>query len=73
MEKHPDGQIMGYSRLMMIKGKSISLICSVMGKAEGKGEDWHGHLTAITVGPEFRRVGLANQMMQWLEEMSEKV
>lgn len=44
-----------------------------MGKAEGNGEDWHGHVTAITVGPEFRRVGLANQMMQWLEEMSEKV
>mmetsp|Transcript_38035 Transcript_38035/g.65239 ORF Transcript_38035/g.65239 Transcript_38035/m.65239 type:complete len:173 (+) Transcript_38035:21-539(+) len=57
MGKHPDGQTMGY----------------IMGKAEGNGEDWHGHVTAITVGPEFRRVGLANQMMQWLEEMSEKV
>lgn len=44
-----------------------------MGKAEGKGEDWHGHLTAITVGPEFRRIGLANHMMEWLEEMSETV
>lgn len=30
----------------------------VMGKAEGLGENWHGHVTAITVAPEFRRIGL---------------
>jgi len=45
----------------------------VMGKAEGTGENWHGHVTAITVGPEFRRIGLATSMMSWLERVSEHV
>lgn len=27
----------------------------IMGKAEGKGELWHGHVTAVTVRP--RRLG----------------
>jgi ribosomal protein S18 acetylase RimI-like enzyme len=31
----------------------------IMGKAEGMGENWHGHVTALTVAPEFRRIGLA--------------
>ena len=44
-----------------------------MGKAEGPGEHWHGHVTAITVAPEFRRVGLANSMMKWLEDVSEHI
>lgn len=38
----PSGRFMGY----------------VMGKAEGKGTNWHGHVTALTVAPEFRRIGL---------------
>lgn len=29
----------------------------VMGKSEGKGELWHGHVTAVTVAPEYRRLG----------------
>jgi len=44
-----------------------------MGKAEGKGEDWHGHVTALTVAPEFRRLGLADCFMRTLEEVSEKM
>lgn len=44
-----------------------------MGKAEGKGKDWHGHVTAITVAPSCRRIGLADQMMHLLEQVSEKV
>ena len=44
-----------------------------MGKAEGQKENWHGHLTAITVAAEFRRIGLAAKMMDWLEDISEKV
>ena len=34
-----------------------------MGKAEGLGKDWHGHVTAVTVAPEFRRLGLAAKLM----------
>ena len=45
-----------------------------MGKAEGSvlQEDWHGHVTAVTVAPEFRRLGLAAKLMSGLEEISEK-
>eukprot|EP00968_Pinguiococcus_pyrenoidosus_P016295 scaffold1554_cov261-Pinguiococcus_pyrenoidosus.AAC.3 len=27
----------------------------IMGKAEGKEDLWHGHVTAVTVTPEYRR------------------
>lgn len=43
-----------------------------MGKAEGKKTDWHGHVTAVTVAPEYRRLGLAEHFMTFLEEVSEK-
>ena len=45
----------------------------VLGKAEGKGEDWHGHVTAVTVAPDFRRIGLAGRLMDFLESVSEKM
>jgi N-terminal acetyltransferase B complex catalytic subunit len=51
----PAGTIMGY----------------VMGKSEGKGDLWHGHVTAVTVAPEFRRLGLASKLMDSLEDVSE--
>mmetsp|Transcript_38014 Transcript_38014/g.48470 ORF Transcript_38014/g.48470 Transcript_38014/m.48470 type:complete len:174 (-) Transcript_38014:285-806(-) len=53
----PAGRIMGY----------------IMGKAEGKNELWHGHVTAVTVAPEYRRLGLAKTLMDNLENVSEKV
>lgn len=52
----PSGQIMGY----------------IMGKAEGSAENWHGHVTALTVAPEYRRLGLAAKLMHSLEDISEK-
>jgi N-terminal acetyltransferase B complex catalytic subunit len=51
----PDGSIQGY----------------VMGKAEGYGDQWHGHVTAVTVAPEYRRLGLAGSLMESLESVSE--
>lgn len=45
---------------------------AVMGKAEGGGEKWHGHVTALTVAPEFRRLGLAGKLMNNLEQISEQ-
>jgi N-terminal acetyltransferase B complex catalytic subunit len=50
-----------------------NIMTAVMGKAEGKGENWHGHVTAVTVGPEFRRIGMATTLMKWLEDVSEQV
>lgn len=54
--EHPTGQIMGY----------------IMGKAEGREANWHGHVTAVTVAPEFRRMGLAASFMNKLELISER-
>ena len=48
-----------------------------MGKIEGsadpKKKSWHGHVTAITVDPDFRKQGLARSLMNYLEEVTEKV
>ncbi|KOC70570.1 N-alpha-acetyltransferase 20 [Habropoda laboriosa] len=52
----PSGEIMGY----------------IMGKAEGQGENWHGHITALTVSPNYRRLGLAAMLIKSLEKVSEK-
>uniref|UniRef100_A0A8C0SE30 N-alpha-acetyltransferase 20 n=1 Tax=Canis lupus familiaris TaxID=9615 RepID=A0A8C0SE30_CANLF len=53
----PGGELMGY----------------IMGKAEGSvaREEWHGHITALSVAPEFRRLVLAAKLMELLEEISE--
>uniref|UniRef100_A0A8D0JJH3 N-alpha-acetyltransferase 20 n=1 Tax=Sus scrofa TaxID=9823 RepID=A0A8D0JJH3_PIG len=50
------------------------LVLAVMGKAEGSvaREEWHGHVTALSVAPEFRRLGLAAKLMELLEEISER-
>eukprot|EP00041_Stephanoeca_diplocostata_P007960 m.113996 g.113996 ORF g.113996 m.113996 type:complete len:177 (-) comp17113_c0_seq1:162-692(-) len=53
----PSGRMMGY----------------IMGKAEGLKTEWHGHVTAVTVAPEFRRLGLAARMMDGLEFISDKI
>ena len=57
VQESPSGRIMGY----------------VMGKSEGRGELWHGHVTAVTVAPEYRRLGLAKQLMGSLEDTSQYV
>ncbi|OMJ20128.1 N-alpha-acetyltransferase 20 [Smittium culicis] len=44
-----------------------------MGKVEGKGTDWHGHVTALTVSPSHRRLGLGRSLMDFLEINSDKV
>ena len=55
MQEAPSGNLMGY----------------IMGKAEGKGELWHGHVTAVTVAPDYRRLGLARALMDHLERVTE--
>ena len=47
----PNGDIMGY----------------VLGKAEGDGKLWHGHVSAVTVSPSYRRLGLAKTLMDDFE------
>ena len=45
-----------------------------MGKAEGtvQNEQWHGHVTALTVASAYRRLGLAAKLMNELENISEQ-
>jgi N-terminal acetyltransferase B complex catalytic subunit len=53
----PDGSLMGY----------------MLGKAEGKDKLWHGHVSAVTVAPAYRRLGLAKTLMDDLESTCENV
>ena len=46
---------------------------SVLGKAEGSPHDFHGHVTALTVAPEYRRLSLARILMNLLEKTSDEV
>ncbi|KAF8433417.1 acyl-CoA N-acyltransferase [Terfezia claveryi] len=55
--ENPEGNIMGY----------------IMGKTEGHSTDWHGHVTALTVGPNYRRLGLARTLMAELERITQDV
>lgn len=53
----PSGDIQGY----------------VLGKVEGdksneEKKNWHGHVTAVTVAPSYRRQGLAKALMKYLED-----
>ena len=53
----PSGSLMGY----------------MLGKSEGLEEKWHGHVSAVTVAPTYRRLGLAKTLMDDLENLSKNV
>ncbi|KAJ6462405.1 N-acetyltransferase [Mycena vulgaris] len=53
----PSGRLMGY----------------IIGNAEGSNNDWHGHVTALTVAPEYRRLALARKMTNLLEFVSDEI
>mmetsp|Transcript_29548 Transcript_29548/g.59395 ORF Transcript_29548/g.59395 Transcript_29548/m.59395 type:complete len:176 (-) Transcript_29548:1162-1689(-) len=53
----PDNSIMGY----------------MLGKSEGSDTLWHGHVSAVTVAPLYRRLGLAKTLMEDLENTSSNV
>ncbi|KAI5597142.1 hypothetical protein BDE02_02G048800 [Populus trichocarpa] len=46
---------------------------NLMGKVEGRGESWHGHVTAVTVATEYRRQQLAKKLLNLLEDISDKI
>lgn len=43
----------------------------MMAKTEGKVQDWHTHITAVTVAPEFRRISLASKLCTTLEAITD--
>ncbi|KAK8997630.1 hypothetical protein V6N11_012179 [Hibiscus sabdariffa] len=55
------------------EGPGKRIMGYIMGKVEGQGESWHGHVTAVTVAPEYRRQQLAKKLMNLLEEVSDKI
>ncbi|KAL0946405.1 hypothetical protein HGRIS_012630 [Hohenbuehelia grisea] len=57
VQEAPNGRMMGY----------------ILGKAEGQGNEWHGHVTALTVAPEYRRLSLARKMIDLLEFVSDEM
>ena len=57
MQESPTGRISSY----------------MIGKAEGSGTEWHGHISAVTVCPEYRRLGLAKTLCREVERVSDKV
>ena len=46
------------------------LAAYILGKAEGEGAEWHGHVSALTVSHSARRQGLARRLMAELEGVS---
>ncbi|KAH7577552.1 hypothetical protein JRO89_XS01G0265800 [Xanthoceras sorbifolium] len=77
----PGNRIMGYSDCVAFiahvetirRSRRIAGEETIMGKVEGQGESWHGHVTAVTVAPEYRRQQLAKKLMNLLEEISDKI
>lgn len=44
----------------------------MIGKAEGTAPERHGHVTALSVAPEYRRLGLSRKFISWLEQVSDE-
>lgn len=62
----PSGTTMGY---VVGKAEGRESTTGAMGRTRPL-KDRHGHVTAITVAPEYRRLGLAKGMMDLLERAS---
>ena len=56
---------------LVLESPTGSLMSYLIAKVEGKNEDWHGHVTAITVSPMYRRLGFARSLMSHLDRVSE--
>ncbi|ANZ74866.1 BA75_02943T0 [Komagataella pastoris] len=44
----------------------------MMGKTEGKAKEWHTHITAVTVNPTYRRLGLASFLCEHLDQATDQ-
>lgn len=55
---------------VMAEGPGRQCMGYILGKVEGKGENWHGHVTAVTVAPAYRRQRLAEKLMKLLEDVT---
>eukprot|EP00745_Piridium_sociabile_P043204 TRINITY_DN87988_c0_g1_i2.p1 TRINITY_DN87988_c0_g1~~TRINITY_DN87988_c0_g1_i2.p1 ORF type:complete len:156 (+),score=8.09 TRINITY_DN87988_c0_g1_i2:36-470(+) len=51
------------------EGQDGSIAGYIIGKVEGLEESWHGHVTALSVSPAYRKMHVAQQLMDRLEEV----
>ena len=58
------------SLCLSVENANNTLAGYIIGKAEGENEKWHGHVTAVTVADEYRRLGMANYLMDTLETLT---
>jgi N-terminal acetyltransferase B complex catalytic subunit len=64
---------MASSESFLLPSRGTHSFIPVLGKAEGSPHDFHGHVTALTVAPEYRRLSLARILMNFLETVSDDV
>ncbi|KAF7456171.1 N-alpha-acetyltransferase 20 [Cryptosporidium felis] len=50
-----------------------SIVGYLISKVEGEGQQWHGHVTALSVSQQYRSQGIATMLMKFLEEISTKL
>ncbi len=84
VQETPQGRMMGYGTSRspkplpnppsprLVPHSLRYMYATVIGKAEGRGTELHGHVTALTVAPEYRRLGLSRKFMAWLEKVSDE-
>ncbi|XP_037934830.1 N-alpha-acetyltransferase 20-like [Teleopsis dalmanni] len=58
--------------LLVIESPNGQIIGYILAKAEGFMDNWHGHVTALTVSADYRRLGLAATLMNLVEIVFEK-
>ena len=45
----------------------------LLAKVEGVDAEWHSHISAVSVSPEFRKLGVAKLLLDYFEDVSENV
>ena len=62
------------SLLPVLPSPSPSLLCGYnMGKVEGPTASWHGHVSALSIAPHYRRLHLSLSLMAALEQTCDQL
>ena len=56
---------------LMARGPGGRALGYLLAKSEGDAELWHGHVSAVTVAPSARRLGVASGLCGFLEAVSD--